>query len=47
VVAEGEKQVLDQFLVLLKQGPSAATVERVEARWQPSRHTFMGFEVRF
>ena len=47
VVAEGERQVLDQFLVHLKQGPSAATVERVDAGWQPSRHTFMGFEVRF
>lgn len=47
VVAEGEKQALGQFLVYLKQGPSAATVERVDAKWLPSRHTFLGFEVRF
>jgi acylphosphatase len=47
VVAEGEKQALDQFLIQLKQGPSAATVERVDVKWQPSRHTFLGFEVRF
>jgi acylphosphatase len=47
VVAEGEKRALDQFLAQLKQGPSAATVERVDAKWLPSRHTFLGFEVRF
>ncbi len=47
VVAEGRKQELDQFLSHLKQGPSAATVERVDAKWRPSRHTFLGFEVRF
>lgn len=47
VVAEGEKHALEQFLAELKQGPSAATVERVETKWQPNRHTFLGFEVRF
>ena len=47
VVAEGEKHALDQFLAQLKQGPSAAIVERVDAKWTPSRHTFFGFEVRF
>jgi acylphosphatase len=47
VVAEGEKHALDQFLTRLKQGPSAATVERVDVKWLPSRHTFLGFEVRF
>lgn len=47
VVAEGEKHALDQFLARLKQGPSAAVVERVDAKWLPSRHTFLGFEVRF
>lgn len=47
VVAEGEKRALDQFLAQLKQGPSAATVESVDAKWLPSRHTFRSFEVRF
>ena len=47
VVAEGEKRALDQFLAQLKHGPSAATVERVDTKWLPSRHTFLGFEVRF
>ena len=47
VVAEGEKRALDQLLAQLKQGPSAAIVERVDAKWLPSRHTFLGFEVRF
>jgi acylphosphatase len=47
VVAEGEKPSLDQFLAQLRQGPSAATVERVDVKWSTSRHTFLGFEVRF
>lgn len=47
VVAEGAKGALDQFLAQLKRGPSAAAVERVDAKWLPSRHTFLGFEVRF
>ena len=47
VVAEGKKHALDQLLAHLKQGPSAATVNRVDAKWLPSRHTFCGFEVRF
>jgi acylphosphatase len=47
VVAEGKKRALEQFLAQLKQGPSAATVERVDAKWLPCRHTLLGFEVRF
>jgi acylphosphatase len=47
VVAEGTKCDLDQFLVQLRQGPSAAVVERVDVKWLPSRRTFLGFEVRF
>jgi acylphosphatase len=47
VVAEGDRQALEQLLGQLKQGPSAATVERVQAQWLPCRHTFLGFEVRF
>lgn len=47
VVAEGDRHALEQLLAYLKQGPSAATVERVDVKWLPSRHTFLGFEVRF
>jgi acylphosphatase len=47
VVAEGDKQALDQLLAALKQGPSAAHVDRVESKWQSCRHIFYGFEVRF
>lgn len=47
VVAEGAKRDLDEFVAGLKQGPSAANVERVDTRWLPSRHTFRSFEVRF
>ena len=47
VVAEGDKRALEQFLADLKQGPSAAYVERIESKWHSCRHTFYGFEVRF
>jgi acylphosphatase len=47
VVAEGERRSLDRFLAQLRQGPSAASVERVDVKWLPSRHAFRGFEVRF
>jgi acylphosphatase len=47
VVAEGNKPALERLLVELKQGPSAAHVERVESKWLSCRHTFYGFEVRF
>jgi acylphosphatase len=47
VVAEGKQQDLELFLDYLNQGPSAARVERVDVKWLPSRHGFLGFEVRF
>jgi acylphosphatase len=47
VIAEGEERSLREFLADLERGPSAAVVERVDARWLPADSSFHGFEVRF
>ena len=47
VLAEGPERTLRDFLAYLESGPSAAVVERVDARWSPATSTFCGFEVRF
>ena len=47
VLAEGQERTLRDFLAYLETGPSAAVVERVDARWSPASSTFYGFEVRF
>ena len=46
VEAEGEKQKLEELLSLLRVGPSAASVETVEASWLAPLNTFVDFEVR-
>ena len=47
VVAEGSERALQELLAYLREGPSAASVARVEEHWLPSRGEFAGFEVRF
>jgi acylphosphatase len=47
VVAEGPERALQELLSYLRDGPSAASVARVEERWLPARGEFAGFEVRF
>lgn len=47
VVAEGQESALREFLSYLETGPSAAVVERVDARWSPANSAFYSFEVRF
>ena len=46
VVAEGEREALDQFLAWLQRGPPAADVENVEAQWETTTGKFRQFEVR-
>ena len=47
VVAEGPERALRDLLAYLKVGPSAASVQHVDARWSPSSGRFHSFEVRF
>ena len=46
VVAEGDATALKNLLLQLNQGPPAAIVEEVEAKWSPPKGTFQDFEVR-
>ena len=46
VVAEGELGRLQQFVGVLCQGPSAASVEAVDAAWSDATGTFPGFQIR-
>ena len=43
VVAEGQKAALESLLAALKQGPSGAYVERVDASWLPASGGYQGF----
>ncbi len=46
VVAEGDRSRLEELLAWLEHGPSAAEVERVDARWAEPAGEFSRFEVR-
>ncbi len=47
VLAQGPRPVLERFVALLWQGPSAADVSKVETNWRdPSTHV-SGFHVRW
>ncbi len=43
VIAEGPRDDLEQLLERLEEGPPAALVERVDARWEPARGLQAGF----
>ncbi len=47
VVAEGEREQLEQFLAELKKGPRLARVEKVEITWEEFRDEFLEFSVEF
>lgn len=46
VCAEGERNVLEGFLEVLKSGPSAANVREVDVEWQAASGEFEEFRVR-
>ena len=46
VVAEGGRAALEELVELLKQGPPAARVEKVETQWSCDTGVFDGFAVR-
>lgn len=46
VVAEGERSLLQQFVGVLRRGPSAAIVEAVDTAWSNAEGTFSGFQIR-
>lgn len=47
VVAEGEREALEQFLSELKKGPRLARVEEVDITWEDYQGEFVDFSIRF
>lgn len=47
VVAEGEREQLEQFLTELRKGPRLARIEKVEVFWEEYRGEFSEFSVEF
>ncbi|MCI4444759.1 MAG: acylphosphatase [Candidatus Aminicenantes bacterium] len=47
VVAEGDKEALEQFLAELKKGPRLARVEQTEVAWEDYQAEFVDFSIRF
>ena len=45
-LAEGERQVLEKFLALLRRGPRSAHVSELTFEWQDALGTLDGFFVR-
>ena len=46
VVAEGEKESLDELIAALKQGPILARVDNVVVEWLAPAHMFKKFIIR-
>ncbi len=47
VVAEGEKEKLEELIELLHVGPPHAVVEKVEVEWQDYTGDFDSFNIRY
>lgn len=47
VYAEGDREVLEQFLNDLRRGPSAAVVNRVDVEWMSPANKYSGFTIAF
>ncbi|MBI3942002.1 MAG: acylphosphatase [Chloroflexi bacterium] len=47
VVAEGRRSAVEMLERWLRQGPSAAEVQRVESSWNSATGEFRTFEVRY
>jgi acylphosphatase len=46
VVAEGERQILEKFLAILRRGPRPALVTDVQVIWLPATGEFNRFQIR-
>ncbi len=47
LVAEGPRELLEQLLDAVRQGPPAARVDDVQVHWFPARGEFDVFEIRW
>ncbi len=47
IVAEGEKEQLDEFIKRCHHGPDVAMVEKVDVKWGEAKGEFAGFEIQY
>ncbi len=47
VVAEGEREALEQLLEYLREGPRAARVDEVEVQWDQPTNRYPDFAIAF
>lgn len=47
VVSQGPRSALENLLLALQQGPSAAEVDEVETTWRTPTEHFSGFSIRY
>ena len=47
VVAQGSRNGLENLLIALRQGPSAAEVDEVETTWRAPTEHLSGFSIRY
>ncbi|MCB9450736.1 MAG: acylphosphatase [Anaerolineaceae bacterium] len=47
VTAEGERAQLERLLRFLRQGPTGASVTKVDADWWPATGAYSGFNIRY
>ncbi len=47
IVAEGEKQKLEELMKLCHQGPDVAWIEKVDVKWLEATGEFLGFEIKY
>lgn len=46
-VFEGEKEKIEEIVVLCHKGPEVSWVEKVEVKWEEGTSEFAGFEIRY
>ncbi|GAC1633887.1 MAG: acylphosphatase [Ktedonobacteraceae bacterium] len=47
IVAQGSRSTLENLLVVLRQGPSAAEVDEVETTWRTPTEHLSSFSIRY
>jgi acylphosphatase len=47
IVAEGSEDCIKELIEKVKLGPPAASVERVEVKWQEPSNAYIGFRIEY
>jgi acylphosphatase len=47
VVAEGERERIEQLIEFCREGSPGAEVEDIEIKWEKAKNEFAGFDIRY